>query len=457
MRKHDLRALVAAASLALLSTTCLAADAPASSSQSELQPVIDDNGPMLKFNWPIINVGAASYREGPTGVTVFHFAEKVNAAVDVRGGAPGTVNTSYLDLGYENTGLDAVTFAGGSWYGLEAVASVASGMKDDGLGDSSNILLGTGAIINDISPGRRLNEYYPDKRLAQAAYRAAKPGQIPLGVAGAGRMPMSGGFFGCGAHSGQGAAFRQVGDFKILAFTVVNALGVVVDRDGLVKACYPKAEWPQPLQAADLFKQLHQRLDPSMESKNTTISLVVVNAKMSPAELKRLAIQVHTSMGRALQPFATQADGDVLFAVSTDEVDLKTASSGYFSGAILGGVASEVMWDAILSSVPEQPKMISAVSRAISTQEASSYVGTYSFSPIAQLRVTAEGGVLQAQAIGKRPIFAIGRDHPTTLQPTAEAGLFTVPGRYPLSLKFKKEGKLLVNPGNWEQYGEKVE
>jgi hypothetical protein len=42
------------------------------------------------------------------------------------------------------------------------------------------------------SAGHRLNEIYPDKRLGQAALRAAKPGVFPLGAQGCGRAVMQG-------------------------------------------------------------------------------------------------------------------------------------------------------------------------------------------------------------------------------------------------------------------------
>ena len=40
---------------------------------------------------------------------------------------------------------------------------------------------------------------------------------------------------------------------------------------------------------------------------------------MEPSVLQRLAVQVHTSIARAIQPFSTVEDGDTLFAVSTQE------------------------------------------------------------------------------------------------------------------------------------------
>ena len=45
---------------------------------------------------------------------------------------------------------------------------------------------------------------------------------------------------------------------------------------------------------------------------------------MSPVELNQFAKQVHSSMHRGIQPFHTDMDGDTLFAVTTDEIDLPT-------------------------------------------------------------------------------------------------------------------------------------
>jgi L-aminopeptidase/D-esterase-like protein len=159
-------------------------------------------------------------------------------AVDVRGGAAGTVNTDMLRLGYGRPFTDAVVFSGGSAYGEETITAVATGLKDDGIrsGDFLEVAAVPGAIIYDFG-GRRFNEVYPDKRLAQAALHALRPGVFPLGAQGAGRMAMQGSYFGCNAHSGQGGAFRRIGATKIAAFTVVNAAGAVTDRNGQLVAC----------------------------------------------------------------------------------------------------------------------------------------------------------------------------------------------------------------------------
>ena len=156
--------------------------------------------------------------------------------VDSRGGAPATVNTDALRLGYDKPRIDAIVFSGGAVYGEEAVTALMTGLKDEGVrsGARDDRARATGAVINDLD-GRRLNEIYPDKRLAQATLEALRPGVFPLGAQGAGRMAMQGRFFGCRARSGQGAAFREINGVKIAAFVVVNAFGSIVDRQATIR------------------------------------------------------------------------------------------------------------------------------------------------------------------------------------------------------------------------------
>ena len=59
-------------------------------------------------------------------------------------------------------------------------------------------------------------------------------------------------------------------------------------------------------------------------------------------------MQVHASLARAIQPFHALVDGDVLCAVSTNDVE-----NGELTALSLGVVASELAWDAVLASVPD--------------------------------------------------------------------------------------------------------
>ncbi|CCV10469.1 Peptidase S58 DmpA (fragment) [Mesorhizobium sp. STM 4661] len=381
----------------------------------------------------MLEIGTGEYQEGPTGVTVFRFGKKVLGAVDVRGGAPGTVNTDYLRLGCDRPELDAVVFSGGSWYGLESITAVATALKDENIrnGFWDNVALSVGAIIYDFGE-RRLNEVYPDKKLAQAAFRAARPGKFPLGAYGAGRFTRSGGFFGCAAYSGQGGAFRQIGEIKVAVFVVANPAGVVTNRDGEIVAGYPDSNWPKFLKTADLLAAVPAScklgwngVPEGSDNKNTTISLVVTNQKLNYAELQRLAVQVHTSMARAIQPFATIGDGDVLYAVSTDEVigeqdsDIAPSAFGGMNVGALGAIASELIWDAILVSVPDQPQADEpSESERPQAKELEAFAGRYDFSSFVALQVSFKDDRLFALATGERAAYAIGKEQPVELLAT---------------------------------------
>ena len=90
-----------------------------------------DSSAYMRFNFPGLRIGIAEYPEGPTGVTVFHFPERVFGAVDTRGGAPGTSLTQALQAGFGKF-VNAIVFCGGSTYGLEAASGVASGLLRSG-------------------------------------------------------------------------------------------------------------------------------------------------------------------------------------------------------------------------------------------------------------------------------------------------------------------------------------
>ncbi|MBU2978239.1 P1 family peptidase [Alteromonas sp. C1M14] len=414
----------------------------------------------LEYDWPILSVGTGEYPDGPTGLTVFHFKEKVSVAIDARGGGPSGVNAEYIKLGYDIPELDAIVFAGGSWYGLEAVTAVSSALKDDGLRDGNafaiepSIALSAGAIIFDFG-SRRLNEIYPDKRLAQATFRHTSSGTFPMGATGAGRFAKSGAYFGCNAFSGQGGAFRQIGDIKIAVFTVVNSLGVIVNRDGVIQSCFKKAGMSDELTAKELISAFANSKKPvisskenEQSSKNTTITLVVVNQKLEPALLQRLAVQVHTSMARAIQPFATIFDGDVLYAVSTNEIEEQIMLPHD-----LGVLAGEVAWDAVLNSQPIQPTL--PITTEVNEVDVSAISGTYKFSRLALLDIKTDKQKVFARASGERSVYGIGTENWVELKPTSNGG-FSFPSRYPALFDFSTKNVIKLNPGHWQQTGYKI-
>ncbi len=127
---------------------------------------------------------------------------------------------------------------------------------------------------------------------------------------------------------------------------MVNAIGVIVDRSGMVVRGNrdPVTGERRPL-ITDVNDRLRSGTGAQWEQGNTTLTAVVTNQAMDERILRQLARQVHSSMARAIQPFHAPHDGDVLFAVSTDEVE-----NPELDGTSLGLVASELAWDAVLNS-----------------------------------------------------------------------------------------------------------
>src|SRR5688500_14311404 len=71
-----------------------------------------------------VRVGNAEDAKLASGTTAILFDEPAVAAVDVRGGAPGTRDTDLLDAHRTVERIDAVTLSGGSAFGLDAAAGV---------------------------------------------------------------------------------------------------------------------------------------------------------------------------------------------------------------------------------------------------------------------------------------------------------------------------------------------
>jgi len=290
----------------------------------------------LRFNFPSFHVGVAEYAEGPTGCTVFVFPQSALAACDVRGGLPGTIMAG--------DGLtDAICFAGGSLLGLGAATGVAAELFAQKQYALDDIPVVRGAIIFDYA---RPNTIYPDHALGRAAAKTARPNWFPLGPHGAARSANVGsGLDWSGSEpAGQGGAFRQVGPTKIAVFTIVNALGAIVNRDGVVVRGHRDHSTGERHPLSTQLDQMLALPETGKPTRNTTLTIVITNQKLEPRQLTQLGRQVHSSLARAIQPFHTGYDGDTLFAVTTAEVE-----NAQLTTPLLGVLASELAWDVVLN------------------------------------------------------------------------------------------------------------
>ncbi len=308
-----------------------------------LEPVTAFDTPVLEFDFPGVEVGVAEYAEGPTGCTVLYFPEGAIGVSDLRGGASGTVLTP------REGWVDAICLAGGSVYGLEAASGVSAELLARKSYETTwdNIAIVSGSIIFDFNRFRTNKAVYPDKALGRAALAAATPGRFPIGPRGAGACATVGKWLRDPyqlERSGQGAAVYESDDVRVAAFCVVNAVGCLVDREGRAVRGHLDPKTGRRHRVGEVVSIRDEaESQPEAPPGNTTLTVIVTNQVMGIRELNQMARQVHTSMARAIDPFHTMYDGDVLYAVTTNAVDpapLKYNAVSY--------IASELAWDAIL-------------------------------------------------------------------------------------------------------------
>ncbi|XVV09811.1 P1 family peptidase [Actinoplanes sp. CA-131856] len=293
----------------------------------------------VAFDLPGVAVGTAEYDAGPTGATVVSLPPRARTAVDRRGGAAGLLGAFPVN--------DAICLAGGSTFGLAAATGVLDEMlrRSGHRTDFAALPVVSGAVVYDFA--QRDNAVYPDAELGRAALTSARTDLVAVGRVGAGVSATVGKAVDTRAeYARQGAAFTTIGPAKVLVLTIVNAIGVIVDRAGVVRRgnLDPATGERHPTYPDYAARITPGAVSPPSTTGNTTLTVVVTNVRMDDFELTQFATQVHSSMHRAIQPFHTIADGDTLFAATTDEVTVATPSLA------VGAVASELAWDAVLST-----------------------------------------------------------------------------------------------------------
>ena len=143
--------------------------------------------------------------------------------------------------------------------------------------------------------------------------------------------------------TGVGSYAIQIGDLKIGALVVVNALGDVYD-------------WKTGRQIAGLLTEDRRRLRNTMDymrasiqvvdnkfTGNTTLAVVITNAGFDKAQLCKIAGMAHDGLARSIRPVHTSADGDSIYAVSVGSVQADQD--------LVGCLAAEVISEAIIRAV----------------------------------------------------------------------------------------------------------
>ena len=292
-----------------------------------------------------IRVGHFTYPDAPTGCTVVITSQGTVGAVDVRGGAPGTVETDLLDPVNSVQGPDAIFIAGGSAFGLATRDGVVRYLEEIGRGypipDVGVIPIVSGAIIFDL----RVAEVRPGPDCGYQAAAAAATGPVAEGSVGAGAGASVGKMLGMARAMkggvGTSSATLESG-LSVGAIAVVNAVGDVIDPgNGQVVAGARNEDGT----FADARLILRGRVPPPSQGQNTTIVVVATNARLTKAQAAKVAQMAQDGLARAIVPSHTPSDGDAVFALATGAL-----TEGYNVGQV-GGLAAEVVAEAIVRAV----------------------------------------------------------------------------------------------------------
>ena len=228
-----------------------------------------------------------------TGVTVVIAPPGTVASGEVRGGAPATREFALLEPSKMVSHIDAVVLSGGSAFGLAAGDGVMKLLHERERGFQT--LAGPVPIVIGMSLfDGQLGDAAPGAEQGRLAALAAFDG-----------APLLAGKHGAakGARSGRGQAPGGFGWAEVDGVTAIaaaNPWGDVIGADGtpLFPSDTDAASTPKPFQ-------------------NTTLVVLITEAKLSKADCYLIAQSGHDGFARALNPAHTRFDGDATVVLAT--------------------------------------------------------------------------------------------------------------------------------------------
>ncbi|MDO4841276.1 MAG: P1 family peptidase [Phoenicibacter congonensis] len=271
---------------------------------------------------PGFGIGHATDSDAGTGVSVVVCKEGAACSCDIRGGGPATRETDLLQPEKMVEKVHAIVLSGGSALGLDASCGVAKVLREEGFGfrvGEEVVPIVPAACIYDLNFA---TNKIPDQDMAieacVAALANAETKIVPeTGCVGAGAGACVG-FRSIPGYtpmkSGIGYSVVKFGKVKVAALTVVNALGNVYNDDGTFLAGVSN---PKKMKNAFKLMNMKNKLD---AVTNTTLSVVMTNAKFTKTECKKIATCANDGFARAINPVHTQNDGDSIFVMSKGKI-----------------------------------------------------------------------------------------------------------------------------------------
>lgn len=294
-----------------------------------------------------IRIGQTENAEAGTGCTVFICEEGMRAGLDVRGGGPASRESQLLNPLMAAQVIHAIVLSGGSAYGLGTANGVMQYLEEHGYGYDTGfalVPLVAQADLYDLSVADA--SVRPDAAMGyEAARRAFEEPNYRDGNYGAGcgaTVGKIGGMETC-MKTGIGSYAVELGELQVGAVVALNALGDVYDWKTGKQVAGLLTEDKKALRCtADVMKHSVQVVENKFTG-NTTLAVVVTNAKFDKAQLCKIAGMAHDGYARSIRPVHTSADGDSIYAVSVGAVAADQD--------LVGILAAEVVSEAILRAV----------------------------------------------------------------------------------------------------------
>lgn len=293
-----------------------------------------------------IKIGNAQDFNALTGCTVVICEKGAVAGVDVRGGAPGTRETDLLDSVNLVDKIHAVTLAGGSAFGLDAASGVMQYLEERGVGFDvgvTKVPIVCSAVLFDLLIGD--HRVRPDKAMGYEACKNSQFNECKEGNIGAGTGATIGKMLGpkYSMKGGLGCYAVQIRELQVGAIIAVNCSGDVVDPYTGNIIAGALTENRKSFANTEKIMISNYKNKKNLFGRNTTIGVVVTNAKFTKSEMNKIASMAHNGYGRTMRPAHSMFDGDTIFAMTTSEIEADIN--------VVGLLAARVVEQAVLRAV----------------------------------------------------------------------------------------------------------
>ena len=294
-----------------------------------------------------VKIGQTENTAAGTGCTVLLAEKGLRAGLDIRGGGPAAREDQLLNPLMAADKIHSVVISGGSAYGLAAASGVMECLEQRGIGYDvgvTKVPLVVQSALFDLTVGDTFVR--PDAAMGyEAARLALESPNYKDGNYGAGCGCTVGKLLGMDycMKTGIGSFAIQIDDLQVGAVAAVNALGDVFDwRKGRQIAGLLTEDRKHLRRTAEVMKSAIEIVKNRFVG-NTTIGVIVTNARFSKAQLCKIAGMGHDGYARSIHPVHTTLDGDSIYAVSAGDVRADQD--------VVGMIGAEVMSEAIMRAV----------------------------------------------------------------------------------------------------------